>query len=145
MSACWDHVVRATGDLWRLLTECRLGFTRKAAARILGFPSGDALDEDLRDRGLPPFRLLRERGYVVLLTEADAEGKSLWRWVLRQNGDPAMYYRFIRKITGLTWQEVKHRGPGWARAEACRIWSPYLIIPPAADGLSPEGHDFPES
>ena len=130
MPVCWDRVVQASGDLWPFLTECRLGLSRKAAARLLGFPSGDALDRDLQDRMLPSFPLLRNWSYVVLLTEADVAGRSLWRFVLRQNGDPSMYYRFIRKTTGHTWQDVKSRGPGWTRSEACRMWSPYLIIPP---------------
>lgn len=74
MSACWDRVARTSGELWRWLEECRLGFTRPVAARVLGYDSGDAHDESLRGRNLPPFTLLRDWVYVVLLLEREERG-----------------------------------------------------------------------
>ena len=138
MPACWGQVVRASGELWDWLAECRLGFTRPVAARVLGHDSGDAHDEALRERNLPPFKLLRDWVYVVLLLEREERGQpSVHQWVRRQNGDPAMYYRFVKKVTGLPWREVKKRGSLWARKEACRMWGPYLAppsLPPSLRG-----------
>lgn len=129
MPACWDQVVQAVQNLWPMFAECRLGFSRAAAARILGFSSGQALDHDLRERPLPPFRVLRDWIYLVLLLEQDARGISLSGWVTEQNGNPSTYYRFVHNLTGRTWGEVKKLGVAWARAEACRHWGPYLAPP----------------
>lgn len=131
MPACWDQVVQTAENLWPMVRECRLGFSRAAAARIRGFSSGQALDLDLRDRGLPPFRVLRDWIYLVLLLEQDARGTPLGRWVADQNGNPATYYRFVRELTGLTWGQVKTLGVAWARAEGCRHWGPYIALPPS--------------
>ncbi len=106
MCGCWEVVRLASGSLWQHFVECRLGLSRKEAAQFLGFASGALLDRHLRDTGLPPFQMLRNWVYVVLLVEWNAAGVSIAHWVLRRNGDPAVYYRFVPRVTTCSWTEV---------------------------------------
>lgn len=75
-------------------------------AKRLGLHSGSEIERELRSRGLPRFRLLRDWFYVVRLHERAAAAGSLSA-VAAQRGDyPSVHYRFVQRVTGRDWREL---------------------------------------
>lgn len=112
--------------LMALLAACRLKLSAAGAARTLGFDSSASLQRWIRENDLPPFSLLRNWIYVIVLLKQQRNGVSLAHWALEQDGDPAVYYRFVLRVTGQSWGRLKTLGCEWAVATANQVWSPFL-------------------
>lgn len=126
----WLQVVSRCGMLWQVLGECRLRLSATAASQRMGYGSGSALEKELRDRRLPPFRLLRDWVHLVFILEEAETESSLSCWCLGRGEYASIYYRFVVRVTGRPWSEVKALGPAWAKEMALKVWSPYLRPPP---------------
>jgi hypothetical protein len=123
----WDEIVARCGPLWEVLGSCRLGLSAREAGRALGLSSGAALERQLRDSGLPPYRALRDWVYVAMIVDETANGdRSLASWSFARGSYPAVYYRFVVRITGHTWKQIAMRGAGWVRSTAMDVWAPFL-------------------
>ena len=109
-----------------LLRGCRLKLSAAGAARTLGFSSPAGLHQWIRGNGLPPFSLLRNWVYVIELLRQERRGVSLAHWALDRDVDPAVYYRFVLRVTGQSWGRLKTLGWEWAVATANQVWSPFL-------------------
>jgi hypothetical protein len=108
-----------------------LQISASATARRQGFVGASALEADLRRRGLPPFRSLVGGLHIVQLHEAlAAESLSLANWSLAEGKDPSVYYRYVRRQSGLPWSNLKSLE---TRAVKLRVLSRWLL-----DGLQTE-------
>jgi hypothetical protein len=115
------------GNLEPVLAHGRLDLTMPEAATALGLPGARRLRRTILDRGLPPFRLLRDWWLVVVLLQRREETEgALALHVLVGGRDPAPYFRMMRRTTGRTWLELCELGSAWARSAALRAWAPFL-------------------
>jgi hypothetical protein len=122
----WQALATRCGPLWRLLHDCRLGLTAGQAAITLGLKDPAELRKWLQSGRLPPFAYLRNWGYVVFLLERPQGSASLAGMVLDRGEDPSMYYRFVKRVTGMPWRNVKAHGRLWAIATALQVWGPHV-------------------
>lgn len=122
----WAAIQSRWPELFDHFRECDLGLRAALLAPILGLESPHALETELRMRRLPPFRLLRNWCYLVRLLEENEHGETISALALTRGRDPAMYYRFVRRTSGLLWTESQDRGSDWARATALKVWSPFI-------------------
>jgi hypothetical protein len=123
VGADWDAVVAACGPLVTLWASVDLTLSARRAAVSLGLRDSNALREWLRERRLPPYLTLRNWYYVVRLLEVSERG-SLARWALDGVRDPATYYRFAKRTTGMTWTAIWDEGPLSIRTRALAVWQP---------------------
>ncbi len=83
----------------------------KEFAQWLGFHDRYQLARSLRREGLPPLEVIggwTRTLYWVL--EAETSGLSLRELAEREDVDPAVAYRLVRRITGNRWSEVRQGG-----------------------------------
>jgi len=120
----WSMVMAACGPLPSLWASVDLTLSCRRAADALGVRNSDALRDWMRVRRLPPYRTLRDWYFVVRLVEL-AEGGSLARWALMDARDPATYYRFVERVTGMTWGTIRRTGVGSVRVRALDVWRPW--------------------
>jgi hypothetical protein len=126
VTAAVDERLAQYAPLIQLLRDCRLGLSAARASRILGCGTPEHLDRWMRLNGLPPFALFRNWIYVILLLQQDRNGLPLAHWALNRADDPAVYYRFVLRVTSRTWGSLKKLGWEWAASAAVHIWSPFL-------------------
>ena len=121
----WEVVLAAVAPLLSLwCSDLNPRFRASRASRALGFASAHAFNESLRARGLPPYQVLRDSYIVVRLLEvAPAETLSRWSW--KHGREPATYYRFVKRVTGLTWRALNSLGAERVRLRALEHWRPY--------------------
>jgi len=84
-------------------------------ARQLGLPSRYALGRLLQGQGLPGLRELA--GWISILgwvIAAERSKVSLFVMATRSRRSPAVCYRMVKRLTGLTWVQLKNRGSPWA-------------------------------
>jgi hypothetical protein len=117
-------VMAACVPLPSLWASVDLTLSSRRAAAALGVRNSDALRDWLRERRLPPYRTLRDWFYVVRLVEL-AEYGSLAQWALRDARDPATYYHFVERVTGMTWGTVRRGGVRSIRGRALDVWRPW--------------------
>jgi hypothetical protein len=139
----WQVVGDRCGNLEPVLAHGRLDLTMPEAATALGLPGARWLRRTIRDRGLPPFRLLRDWWLVVVLLQRREEtAGALALHVLVGGRDPAPYFRLMRRTTGRTWLELCDLGSAWARGAALRAWAPFLHpAPHCGQRRCPTGHN----
>ena len=125
-TSAWLSIVARCTEVTHLFEGCHLSLRVSHAANMLGLPNKQALQQMLLARRLPPFQRLRNWYYVVHLTERFAKEGALSRWALRRGDDPSGYYKLVRVTTGHTWNQVRARGPEWARTMALHVWAPHL-------------------
>jgi hypothetical protein len=97
-----------------LLSGGSIGSATKVAAR-LGMPSRFALSRMLRRHGLPGLRELAT--WISLLQWIIAAERSkvpLFIIAIQARKSPAVCYRIVKRLTGLTWVQLKARGSPWA-------------------------------
>jgi len=86
-----------------------------AVAQRLGFPSRFALARMLRHQGLPG---LRELGAWISLLRwlilAERSEAPLFIIATHSRRCPAVCYRTVKRLTGLTWVQLRERGSAWA-------------------------------
>jgi len=114
----------ACAPLLPLWASVDLTLSARRAAHAMGLHDSDELRDWLRERGLPPYLLLRNWYYVVQLLEL-AERGSLARWALEGARDPATYYRFSERTTGMTWKALRDAHRPSIRAHALDMWQPW--------------------
>jgi len=119
----WKETLSRFTELHPLFAELRLDVTAKRAASHLGLADSRALSAWLRGRHLPPFKILRDWYFVVLMVERDADGDAIARWTLHTGMNPSVYYNFVRACTQSTWTAVKVAGVLSAKQKALQIWS----------------------
>lgn len=122
----WQSVMQRCVELAPMLASLRLKNTASKAAAVMGLDGPMALNRELQRRRLPPFGLMRDWCYVVKLVDRFGVDRSLANWALHRGEYPAVYYQFVRRVTGLTWRELLNRGTEWAQHRALAVWAPYL-------------------
>jgi hypothetical protein len=120
----WHKVIEACGPLPSLWASVDLTLSSRRAAHALGVRDSDALREWLRERRLPPYLVLRNWYYVVRLVEL-AELGSLAQWALNDARDPATFYHYVERTTGLSWRTIRDAGVRPIRARALHVWRPW--------------------
>lgn len=87
-------------------------------ARCMGLRSRHQLLYQLHRDGLPPYRDLANWIRLAFwMAEVDSGEVSLCRAALTAGHDPAFRYRVIRRVTGITWTELRPRGLLWLMEE----------------------------
>ncbi len=124
----WDAVMCRCGEVLPLFQECRLSLRSPQAATKLGLTGREQLQKLLVNRRLPPFQLLRNWVYVVVLLDrfTEREKEVLSSWALRRGEDPRIYYRLVQQTAGHRWSQTRCLGSEWARATALTVWAPHL-------------------
>ncbi|SRR5712692_128357 len=105
-------------------------------AQLLGLSSRFALGRMLRRDGLPGLRELAAWisifGWVIVAERSKA---SLFAIATHSGRTPAVCYRTVRRLTGLTWVKVKARGFRWVlrvfvlKCQAISCKPPTLRLP----------------
>jgi hypothetical protein len=96
-----------------LLTGAGIGAAGSVAPRV-GLPSRFALGRLMHREGLPGLHELAD--WISLLEWVAGEersGTSLFTLATRCHRNPAVAYRLVKRLTGLTWVQVKARGSRW--------------------------------
>ena len=97
-----------------LLTSAGIGSAGKVAP-LVGLPSRFALGRMMRREGLPGLRELADWVSVLeWVSAAERTEASLFTLATRSHKSPAVAYRVVKRLTGLTWVELKGRGWPWA-------------------------------
>ena len=84
------------------------------SADLMHLRNRHAVNRTLRKHGLPTYRRLV--GWVRVLSMVlswERYGRALSRSATDLDGDPASYSRTIKRVTGLSWSEVRSRGSAW--------------------------------
>src|SRR5258706_9306924 len=96
----------------------------KELASWLGFHDRYQLAGAMRREGLPPLETLGGWARTLYwLLESETSGATLRKLAERDNLDPAVAYRLIRRITGRRWSEIRRDGMALALLrfrEKCR-------------------------
>lgn len=119
--------MKRANEITPLFQDIRLSLSATSAAKSLGLKSAGALERMLADLSIPPFYSLRDWHYVVQLVDRfSASDTSIAHWSLARGEYPSVYYRFIRRVTRLTWNDVRLREPTWARENALQDWRRFI-------------------
>ena len=122
----WCEVERRLGPLAGLFSEVRLRVSSADACRALELSSRTALNRELAERKLPPFRLLKNWYQVWRMVHlAETGGGSLCTLALHGGEYPAAWYRMVKSTTGYSWCDVRERGSDWVMRCALQAWEPY--------------------
>jgi hypothetical protein len=96
-----------------------------ALARKVGLRDRYALDRLLQNEGLPTYKQfsgwIRVLGWVL---DWEKNGVALSSSALRSGKNAGIYARTVRRVTGLSWTEVRQRGSTWVLLELihrCRL------------------------
>ncbi len=92
---------------------CRNGDAPSAneVAAWVGLRNRQQLARTLERDGLPPLEQLAGWTRVLYwMLEAESTGMSLFQLARRENEDPAVAYRLVRRVTGLRWSEAREAG-----------------------------------
>jgi len=90
-----------------------IGSASRVATR-LGLRNRFALAHLMHRAGLPALRELT--GWVSVLTwtiEAEPACASLLQLAILHHRTPAVCYRLVKRVTGLSWRRVRTLGTGW--------------------------------
>jgi hypothetical protein len=80
-------------------------------AELLGFQDRYQLARALRREGLPPLEVIGGWARTLYwMSEAETSGRSLRELAEREQLDPAVAYRLVRRVTGRRWTEVRREG-----------------------------------
>ena len=83
----------------------------KELAQWLGFHDRYQLARALRREGLPPLEVIGGWARTLYwMSEAETSGKSLRELAEREQIDPAVAYRLVRRVTGRRWSEARREG-----------------------------------
>jgi len=115
------EVSRRGSAMVATIVRLRDGCTADDVARSVGLTNRYAVERLLRQEGLPSCAKLV--GWIsvlgwVLVCEDDST--SLCQLALSQGRDPAGYYRSVKRITGISWLQLRRWGWGWVVAELGR-------------------------
>ena len=117
-SALPDLSVRAQAIIDALiLNGGELGTASELAPHV-GEANRFALARLLRREGLPPLHSLAAWTRVLTWIErAEQSGCSLCQLAFRCKKDPAVCYRTVKRVTGLSWSALRRRGSRWLIAD----------------------------
>ena len=100
------RLVESYAELFALLDSIELRLSPQQCAPRLSLTSAGALERELKRRGLPRFRVLRDWYYVLRLHE-QALGNASLSGLAAQRGDYAsVLYRFVQRTTGRKWKHI---------------------------------------
>ena len=103
---CLEGIIERYAELFALLDGVDLRMSPRSCARCLAIASAAELERELKRRGLPRFRVLRNWYYVLRLHQ-QAQGNASLSIVAAQRGDyPSILYRFVQRTTGRDWREI---------------------------------------
>jgi hypothetical protein len=99
-------------------------------ARGLGIGDRHALARTLARDGLPPFQELRCWVRIVAwIFDWEQDQTALCRTAIAQDLDPAVCYRTVARVTGVTWSVVRKRGLAWVLLKLrARCHLPLLVL-----------------
>lgn len=90
-------------------------------ARSLGYSSRHQLAHRVTARGLPSIERMVQWTFVLWwVLEWEERQVPLQELARREQRDPAIYYRLVKRVTGRTWTMVRAAGSGWVMGEARR-------------------------
>jgi DNA-binding beta-propeller fold protein YncE len=112
LHAALPHVSATSRSVLSVLA-CRNGLASPAAelAAWVGLRDRHQLARCLRGDGLPPLERLAAWVRVLYwMLEAESSGRSLFHLARRERFDPAMAYRLVHRVTGLSWSQARRAG-----------------------------------
>lgn len=96
-----------------LLSGGSIGTAQQVASH-LGFHNRFELARFLKREGLPPLHDLAAWASVLTWVDRNEHtGCSLCQLAFGARRDPAVCYRTVKRITGLQWHDLKHKGLAW--------------------------------
>lgn len=99
-------------------------------ATWLGFHDRYQLTRALRREGLPPLEELSGWARTLYwMLESETSGASLRELAGREQLDPAVAYRLVRRVTGRRWSEVRREGLTGALTQLRSRCSPRVALP----------------
>lgn len=120
--------MRNAHDVVPLFQDIQLSLTATSAAKSLGLKSAERLERMLADRRIRPFYSLRDWHYVVEIVDRfSMSDTSIAHWALARGEYPSVYYRFVRRVTRLSWTDIRSREPTWTRENALRDWRRFIL------------------
>lgn len=122
IDAEWHAMRERWEELFSLLDTVNLRLSARSCAKQLGLRSDDALERELRHRGLPRYRDLRDWFYVVKLSESCGENHPLATFAFNRGDYPSVLYRFVFRVTGETWRRLSMSGAQALRQRAMIHW-----------------------
>lgn len=125
VDARWEAKLRQLAPLLSAFDELRLGFNESDAARTLGVRDVRALRAWLAQQRLPPYRQLRDWYYIVQFVTRFGGENSMTAWALRRGDPPRAYSRFVRQVTGRSWNELKRFSPKSVQKYVLALWTPF--------------------
>ena len=126
IEARWVACLARFAELLPFFASLRLKVSETQVALAMGLPNADALRRLLIKRGLPPFRLLRDWYYVVVMTERAEARSAVAKWSMRDGSYPDAYYRLAQRLTGVRWGVTVKRGSRWAKERALAAWASHM-------------------
>ncbi len=94
-------------------------------AKTLGFTSRYHMARAMKGRDLPNFETLRQWTFVLSWVLAWEENQiPLQELARREQRDPAIYYRLVKRVTGRTWTSLQKAGSAWVIEEIRRRHPP---------------------
>ena len=99
----WTACLAQFADLLVFFATLKLAVSETQVALAMGLSNPDALRRLLMKHKLPPFSLLRDWYYVVIMLERAEAGHAVAKWSMNEGSYPDVYYSFARRVSGLPW------------------------------------------
>lgn len=116
-------------ELFRQLDSVCLRRSQRSVAIAMGLGSRVALDREIRLRGLPAYRLIREWYGLIQLRSLD---ESLAAWCLHHGVYPSIFYRQVQRVAGIPWRELRAIPQVRLEERIAAIWAA-AAPPPSAE------------
>jgi len=117
-----EHIAKRYVELFVILEGVDLRLSPRRCADCLSLASAVELERELKRRGLPRFRVLRDWYYVVQLHKL-AKGEASLSVLATRRGDyPSILYRFVQRTTGRSWSELRRLDSDSLCALAVSAW-----------------------
>lgn len=137
VDAEWTALRARWPELFVLLDAVDLRLSPRRCAERLGFSTRDLFERQVRRRGLPRYRALRDWWYVAALHER-ARQSSLAALASARGDYPSVLYRFVAATTGMRWQDLAVLDCARVRETALRAWAgPLATFDPSRSSQSP--------
>lgn len=117
-----EDIVKRYVELFEILEGVDLRLSPRRCAQCLFLASTVELERELKRRGLPRFRVLRDWYYVVQLHELAKGEASLSELAARRGDYPSILYRFVQRTTGRSWSELRRLDSDSLCALAVSAW-----------------------
>lgn len=122
VDAVWAYLLYTCPALVEQLEVIDLRLSAARLSRELGFNSSSRLEDWLQRNSLPRFALLKDWYYVTALHRAAQSGVTLSRAATMQGRYVSILSRFVLRVTGESWRELRTSSSRTIRRRAVDVW-----------------------